>query len=229
MNNQFQRSIGLLGESKFNKIRDKKVCIFGLGGVGGTAIEALIRSGFNDVLIVDFDVVDETNLNRQILYTYDDIGKLKVECAKKRLLSINPELRIEAINCKAQDFDFGQKIDFVIDAIDDVEGKLFIAKACTNFDIPFIVSLGMANRFDPSKVRISTLNKTFNDPLAKKIRYIYKENGLVLNTIKVVWSEEDSQPYNGRLNSIMTVPSSAGLNIANYVIDFFTKEETPNE
>lgn len=229
MDNQFQRSIGLLGEENFEKILGKRICVFGLGGVGGTAIEALIRSGFNDIIIVDFDKVDITNLNRQILYTCNDVGQSKTDCAKKRLLSINPELKVVSYNCKAQEFDFSQDIDFVVDAIDDVEGKLFIAKKCTELGTPFIVSLGMANRFDPSKVKVSTLNKTFNDPLAKKIRYIFKENGLVLNKVNVVWSDEDSQPFNGRLNSIMTVPSSAGLNIANYVIKFFTKEETPNE
>ena len=229
MDNAFDRSIGLLGEEKYNVIRDKTVCIFGLGGVGGTAIEALARTGFKKVILVDFDKVDISNLNRQILYTRKDVGKDKAECAKERLVSINPDLEVISYKCKAQEFDFNQKIDFVIDAIDDVDGKVFIAKNCIEKNIPFLISLGMANRFDPSKVRVSKLNKTFNDPLAKKIRYIFKENAISLNAINVIWSEESSVPFNGKLNSIMTVPSSAGLNIAYYVINYFIKENVDDE
>ena len=223
MDKMFDRSLGLLGEENYNAIADKSICIFGLGGVGGTAIEALVRTGVKKVILVDFDNVDITNLNRQILYTQNDVGNPKVECAKKRLMDLSPSLEVLTYNCKAQDFDFSEKIDFVIDAIDDVDGKVYIAKKCVENEIPFIVSLGMANRFDPSKVRISTLNKTYNDPLAKKIRYIFKQNGLLLNAINVVWSEESSVPFEGKLNSIMTVPSAAGLNIAYYVIDYFMK------
>ena len=203
MNNAFDRSIGLLGDKKYNIIKDKTVCIFGLGGVGGTAIEALVRTGFKKIILVDFDKVDISNLNRQILYTRKDVGKDKAECAKERLVSINPDLEVISYKCKAQEFDFNQKIDFVIDAIDDVDGKVFIAKNCIEKNIPFLISLGMANRFDPSKVRVSKLNKTFNDPLAKKIRYIFKENAISLNAINVIWSEESSVPFNGKLNSIM--------------------------
>ena len=229
MDNAFNRSIGLLGEEKYNIIKDKTICIFGLGGVGGTAIEALVRTGFKKVILVDFDKVDISNLNRQILYTREDVGKDKAECAKERLISINPDLEVISYKCKAQEFDFNQKIDFVIDAIDDVDGKVFIAKNCIEKRIPFLISLGMANRFDPSKVRVSKLNKTFNDPLAKKIRYIFKQNAISLNAINVIWSEESSVPFSGKLNSIMTVPSSAGLNIAYYVINYFIKENVDDE
>lgn len=229
MDNAFDRSIGLLGEEKYNIIKDKTICIFGLGGVGGTAIEALVRTGFKKIILVDFDKVDISNLNRQILYTRKDVGKDKAECAKERLVSINPDLEVISYKCKAQEFNFNQKIDFVIDAIDDVDGKVFIAKNCIEKNIPFLISLGMANRFDPSKVRVSKLNKTFNDPLAKKIRYIFKENVISLNAINVIWSEESSVPFSGKLNSIMTVPSSAGLNIAYYVINYFIKENVDDE
>lgn len=225
MDKFFDRSIGLLGEEKFLKMSEKRICIFGLGGVGGTAIEALVRTGFKNIVLVDFDKVDSTNINRQILYNQTDIGKVKVDCAKEHLQSINPQVNIEIFESKAQDFEFTNDIDFVIDAIDDVEGKLFIAKKCNELGIPYIVSLGMANRFDPSKVRVSTLNKTHNDPLAKRIRYLFKQNNVSLDSVNVVWSDEDSIPFNGKLNSIMTVPSSAGLNIAYYVINYFMKGE----
>ena len=125
MNNIFDRSIGLLGEENFNLIQDKVIAVFGLGGVGGTALEALARTGFKNFVLIDFDKVDPSNLNRQILYTAKDIGRNKVEAAKERILSINEEASIQVYNIKAQDFDFTQKIDYIVDAIDDVEGKSF--------------------------------------------------------------------------------------------------------
>ena len=219
MNNDiFSRSIGLLNEDSFNLIQDKVIAIFGLGGVGGTALEALARTGFKHFLIVDFDKVDPSNLNRQILYTAKDIGRNKVEVAKERILSINEEADIKMFCIKAQDFDFNQKIDFIVDAIDDVNGKLYLLSKAKEKDIPFIMSLGMANRFDPSKVKIAKLNQTHTDPLAKKIRYMVKKQGLDTSNINVVISEELPQKNGDKLYSIMTVPSSAGLSIAKFIL-----------
>ena len=215
----FERSIGLLGEDNFNQIQDKVIAVFGLGGVGGTALEALARTGFKYFLIVDFDKVDPSNLNRQILYTAKDIGRNKVEAAKERILSINHEADIKEYNMKAQDFDFNQKIDYVVDAIDDVEGKLYILQKAQEFSIPQIMSLGMANRFNPEQVHIAKLNQTHNDPLAKKIRYMSKKAELDLSKINVVISEELPQKNGEKLFSIMTVPSSAGLVIAKYILN----------
>ena len=215
----FARSIGLLGEDSFNKIQDKVIAVFGLGGVGGTALEALARTGFQHFVIVDFDKVDPSNLNRQILYTSKDIGRDKVEAAKERLESINPDADIKVFNGKAQDFDFNQKLGFIVDAIDDVEGKLFIAEKAQEYNVPSIMSLGMANRFNPEEVCISKLNQTRNDPLAKKIRYMAKQAGLDLSKINVVISEEIPQKNAEKLYSTMMVPSSAGLVIAKYILN----------
>ena len=215
----FERSIGLLGEDNFKRIQEKVIAVFGLGGVGGTALEALARTGFKHFLIVDFDKVDPSNLNRQILYTAKDIGRNKTEAAKERILSINPEADIKECNMKAQDFDFSQKIDYVVDAIDDVEGKLYILQKAQEYNIPQIMSLGMANRFNPEQVRIAKLNQTHNDPLAKKIRYMSKKAELDLSKINVVISEELPQKNGEKLFSIMTVPSSAGLVIAKYILN----------
>ena len=214
----FERSIGLLGEENFNLIQDKVIAVFGLGGVGGTALEALARTGFQHFLIVDFDKVDASNLNRQILYTAKDIGRNKAEVAKERILSINPEADVKVFNIKAQEFDFNQKIDFIADAIDDVEGKLFLAKKAQENNIPAIMSLGMANRFNPEQVRIAKLNQTRNDPLAKKIRYMAKKAELDLSKINVVISEEVPQSNRERLYSTMMVPSAAGLTIAKFIL-----------
>ena len=214
----FARSIGLLGDENFKKIQDKVIAIFGLGGVGGTALEALARTGFRHFILVDFDKVDSSNLNRQILYVYEDIGKTKVEVAKKRILSINSGADIKVYNLKAQEFDFNQKIDFIVDAIDDVNGKLYLLKKSQEKEIPSIMSLGMANRFNPEQVKICKLNQTKNDPLAKKIRYIAKKEELDLSLINVVISEEIPQKNGEKLYSTMMVPSSAGLSIAKFIL-----------
>jgi len=220
MNNEiFARSIGLLGEENFNLIQNKVIAIFGLGGVGGTALEALARTGFKHFLIIDFDKVDPSNLNRQILYTSKDIGRYKVEVAKERILAINEEADIETFCLKAQEFDFNQKIDFIIDAIDDVNGKIFLLSKAQEKGISFIMSLGMANRFEPSKVKIAKLNQTHSDPLAKKIRYMVKKQGLETSNVNVVISEELPQKNDEKLYSTMMVPSSAGLSIAKYILE----------
>ena len=219
MNNIFDRSIGLLGQENFDLIQDKVIAVFGLGGVGGTALEALARTGFKHFILIDFDKVDPSNLNRQILYTQKDIGRNKVEAAKERILSINPEADIQIFNCKAQDFDFKQKIDFIVDAIDDVNGKLYILTKAQEMNIPHIMSLGMANRFDPSKVKIAKLNQTHNDPLAKKLRYMVKKQGLNTANINVAISEELPQKNGEILYSTMMVPSSAGLSIAKFILE----------
>ena len=219
MNNIFDRSIGLLGKENFDVIQDKVIAVFGLGGVGGTCLEALARTGFKHFLLIDFDKVDPSNLNRQILYTQKDIVRNKVEAAKEKILSINPEADIQIFNSKAQDFDFKQKMDFIVDAIDDVNGKLYILAKAQEMNIPHIMSLGMANRFDPSKVKIAKLNQTHNDPLAKKLRYMVKKQGLNTANINVAISEELPQKNGEIVYSTMMVPSSAGLSIAKFILE----------
>ena len=214
----FNRSIGLLGENNFNLIQEKVIAVFGLGGVGGTALEALARTGFQHFIIIDFDKVDPSNLNRQILYTAKDIGRDKVEAAKERILAINPDADIKSFKGKAQEFDFNQKIDFVVDAIDDVGGKIFLLKKSQELYIPSVMSLGMANRFNPEQVRVCKLNQTRNDPLAKKIRYMAKKEQLDLSKINTIISEEVPQKNGEKLFSTMMVPSSAGLTIAKFIL-----------
>ena len=218
MNSIFERSIGLLGEENFNLIQDKVIAVFGLGGVGGTALEALARTGFKHFILVDFDRVDATNLNRQILYTAKDVDRNKVDAAKDRILAINPEAEIQAVFAKAQDFDSNQPIDFLVDAIDDVDGKLLLLRLAQEKNIPHIMSLGMANRFDNEKVHVTKLNKTHSDPLAKKMRYLVKKSGLETGNVNVVISEEVPQNNGEKLFSTMMVPSAAGLTIAKFIL-----------
>lgn len=225
MTEQFTRSLGLLGNDAFNKIEEATVCVIGLGGVGGTALEALARTGFKNFIIIDMDRVEPSNLNRQILYTTNDIRLDKVDAATKRLLSINNDVTIQNFKMKVDENNLSIldefDITYLVDAIDDINGKTAIAKYCLNRSIPFIASLGMANRLDPTKVIITKLNKTYNDPLAKKIRYLFKKEGIDISGINVVLSLENPLPYSKQLNSIMSVPSSAGLAIAYHIIKIF--------
>lgn len=222
MANMNDRTIKVLGNEKVESFKDKTILVAGLGGVGGTALEALARSGFENFILIDFDTVDESNLNRQILYLRKDLGKAKTDIAKERLLAINPEIKVELMPSKIDEGffnSFDKKVDFVVDAIDFVKGKLEIYKFAIANSIPFISSLGMGNRIDPSKVVISKLNKTEGDPLAKKIRYEAKRLELDLSKISVVYSKEEPLVKTAIPGSMMMVPSEAGLLMAKYVIE----------
>ena len=222
MNDYLDRSKQLLGEDKIKALEDKVILVIGIGGVGGTALEALARSGFKKFILIDSDVVDETNLNRQVLYTFEDVGKEKVLAAKERLLKINKDFDVQIIRTKVGETPLDElnlgHVDFIVDAIDFVEGKLEIYEFALTNNIPFISSLGMGNRFDPEFVTITTLNKTENDPLAKKIRYLVKQKGLDLKAIPVVFSKEVPAIKSPKPASMIMVTSTAGLLIAKYVL-----------
>ena len=212
----------MLGNGKVDAFKDKVILVAGLGGVGGTALEALARSGFSNFVLIDFDKVDASNLNRQILYTQADINKNKVDAAKKRVLAINPEAKIETRLHKIEENSFSNfslKIDFIVDAIDYVPGKLELYKFALANEIPFISSLGMGNRLDPSKVVVTKLNKTEGDPLARKIRYEVKLLGLDLSKINVIFSKEEPIIKSPKPGSMMMVPSTAGLLMARFIIE----------
>ena len=222
MKTYLDKSIQLLGEEKIKTLGDKTVLVIGLGGVGGTALEALARSGIKKFVLIDFDKVDETNLNRQVLYTKKDIGRNKVDAAKERLLMINPEFEIKTLYVKVEESTLSvlnlSNVDFVIDAIDYIPGKLHIIEFSIKNKIPFITSLGMGNRLNPEDVVLTKLNKTENDPLAKKLRYEAKQRGIDLKEINVVFSKEIPLINSPKPASMMMVPSTAGLLIAKYVL-----------
>ena len=222
MSDYLERSKQMLGEDKINSLSDKTILVIGIGGVGGTALEALARSGFKKFIIIDSDKVDASNLNRQILFTAEDIGIDKVDAAKKHLLKISNDFEITTIKDKICEGSLDKlnlsKVDFIIDAIDYVEGKIHIYDYSVRNSIPFISSLGMGNRLDPEQVCVTKLNKTENDPLAKKIRYLAKQKGLDLKLINVVFSKEIPLLKSPKPTSMMMVPSAAGLAIAKYVL-----------
>ncbi len=225
MDEMFIRTIGLIGESNFANIQNKTILVVGLGGVGGTALEALARSGFAHFVIIDSDTINPSNLNRQILYTCKDIGLSKAKCAKERLLSVIPTVDVKEIEMHLDESNIskldGFKFDFIVDAIDDTYAKVLLAKYSFEKDIPLIMSLGMANRIDPSKVEIIRLDKTTNDPLAKKMRHELKVNNVDTSKIMTVCSKELPLKDNEKLHSMMMAPSSAGLNIAKYILSYF--------
>ena len=222
MSTYLDKSIQLLGEQNIKSLESKVILVIGLGGVGGTALEALARSGFKKFILIDCDKVDESNLNRQILYTRNDIGKNKVDAAKEHLLKINNEFEIKTINTKVEETTLDElklgKIDFIIDAIDYIPGKLHIIEYSLRSKIASISSLGMGNRLNPEEVILTRLNKTENDPLAKKLRYEAKQKGLDLKEINVVFSKEVPLIKSPKPASMMMVPSTAGLIIAKYVL-----------
>ncbi len=224
-NKQFVRSINLMTKEKFEVISRARILLIGLGGVGGTCLEALARTGFQHFVIIDSDVVEASNLNRQILFHESDIGLEKVLAAKEHVLKINSDIDIKTIRLqinheKANIFD-EIDFDFLIDAIDDVPAKVFLAKYAIDHNKPFVSSLGMANRFDPSKVIITRLDKATGDPLAKKFRYELKQKQIDTKKVNVCFSQETPLKDGTNLNSIMMPPSSAGLNIAYHVLSYF--------
>ncbi|WP_251422789.1 tRNA threonylcarbamoyladenosine dehydratase [Veillonella agrestimuris] len=173
----------LVGPDKINTLKHTSVALFGVGGVGGGALEALVRAGVGRIVLIDGDSVAPSNLNRQMITTNTSIGRRKVEVAKERALAINPEVIIEAHDIMYTDeaypgFIESLKVDFVIDAIDMVTAKLDVIEICQAKGIPVISSMGGGNRFYPEKLEIADINKTFNDPLARVMRKELRKRGI---------------------------------------------------
>jgi len=220
----YDRIIKLIGEENFKKIKDTKILLVGVGGVGSFAFEALIRSGFQNITIIDKDVVEESNINRQLVANLNTIGISKVEVALNKTKEINKNINIKAINVflsKDNINDLDKDFDYIIDACDTLNTKLELIKFATENNIKIISSMGVGNRIDASRIKISRLDKTNNDPLAKKLRKLVKENNLN-NKIPVVCSDE--MPYKkGEVNSMITSPSIAGILMVNYIINDIIK------
>ncbi|MDO5331821.1 MAG: ThiF family adenylyltransferase [Bacillota bacterium] len=223
MSDYLERSKQLLGDEKISSFADKLIVVIGVGGVGGTALESLARSGFKKFVIIDSDKVDVSNLNRQLLFTSKNVGENKVDAAAQRLAEISSEISVEKIVAKIGDIKLENLIktkpDFIVDAIDFVEGKLHIYEYCLKNNIPFVSSLGMGNRINPEGVVLTTLNKTEGDPLAKKIRYEAKQREIDLKNVNVVFSKEAPIIKSPKPSSMMMVPSTAGLLITKYVVN----------
>lgn len=216
----FERLELLIGKEALEKIGRVNILLVGVGGVGGTCLEALVRSGIKNITIIDGDNFQVSNLNRQILATLDDIDKPKVEVAIKRMLRINNKLNIKGkkLYLNEENIKNLDNFDFIIDACDDVKAKIGLMKYAEEGNIPLISSMGTGKRLNPSNVIITRLDKTNNDPLAKKIRYEARKFGLSLK-IPVVCSKEEALNKGRVVASSIFVPSTAGLTIAYYVIE----------
>ena len=224
MNDQFQRTRMLIGQENLDKLAAAKVLVFGVGGVGGYVCEALCRGGVGRIDIVDKDVVDVTNINRQIMATHETVGRPKVEVCRKRMLSINPDVKVDARQCfylpeKASEFDFGA-YDYVVDAVDNVTAKIDIICNARAAGVPVISSMGTGNKLDPTMFKIADIEKTKVCPLAKAVRKELRKRGV--SGVKVLYSEEEPiKPLSDDTRtpaSISFVPSAAGLIIAGRVI-----------
>lgn len=215
------RTRALIGEDKLTKLQHSHVMIFGLGGVGSYVVEGLVRSGIENISIVDKDIVDITNINRQLIADTSTIGQPKVIAEKERILKINPNANIITIQDFVEENNiqsfFTQNVDYVIDAIDTVTSKISIIKYCYLNNIKIISCMGTGNKLDASKFQISDIFKTSVCPLAKVIRKELRK--LNIPKLKVLYSTE--QPIKTQIDtpaSIGFVPSVAGLLIAGEVI-----------
>ena len=222
MKEQFVRTGMLVGEGGVDALASASVIVFGIGGVGSYVTEGLARAGIGRITLVDKDTIDISNINRQLPALHSTVGRPKAQVMAERVADINPDCRIEAVQCfflpdTADDFDFST-YDYVVDAIDNVTGKLAIIEKAYREGAPVISSMGTGNKLDPSGFRISTIEKTKVCPLAKVMRKELRARGI--EGVKVLYSEElpikhGMGPTPG---SISFVPSVAGLMIAGEVI-----------
>ncbi len=229
---RYLRFAALIGSDRLALLRNKTVLLCGLGGVGSYVFEALVRAGVGRIVIVDCDKFQITNINRQLGATTSTIGRWKTDVAVEHANDIDPSTVIDArcvmIDVTSVPALFEPFPDFVIDAIDDVAGKLAILAMASTVRVPVISSMGFANRLHPEMIKIASLNQTVSDPLARVMRTKVKEAGLPHN-IPVVYSTElPIQPIHleTRLGSASYVPSVAGLFIASYVVNHLIQEAT---
>lgn len=236
----FERTALLLKDEGLEKLKASTVLVIGVGGVGSIATEALARSGVGKIVIVDNDTIDISNLNRQVQTNMGNVGKSKVHEMVKHIHRINPNINIEAHEMffsKDVDYIFDE-VDFVIDAIDTLSSKCDLIEICLDRKIPFISSLGMGNRIDPTKVIQTSLEKTSYDPLAKVLRKMARDRHLDLRKIPVVFSLEEPITQNKIIKedgvtrkqkmppaSMFLVPPTAGLTCAAYCIQFLVNKD----
>lgn len=230
MNDIFLRTRMLLGDDAMDRLASSHVAVFGLGGVGSYAVEALARSGVGELTLVDRDTLSPSNINRQLYALHSTVGQPKAEVAARRCLDINPALRVHTL-CKTYDADhreafFTAKYDFIIDAIDLVSCKLDLISQALARGIPIISALGTGNKLDPSLLCVSDISKTSGCPLARVMRRELKDRGI--RHLPVVFSPEQpaearqlDTPDPGRRSvpaSVSWVPSCAGLMLGGYVV-----------
>lgn len=218
----------LLGDNALQKLKSSHVIVFGAGGVGGYAIEALARSFVGSITVVDSDVIEQSNINRQILATTDVISKKKTEVAKQRILSINPDCKVYLRDCfflpeNSHTFDFSQ-YDYIVDAVDTVSAKIELCRVARDTGVPIISSMGTGNKLHPELLTIADIYDTSVCPLARTMRSLCRKNGI--QQLDVVYSTEppakapqDTADKNRSvISSSAFVPAAAGMIMASKVV-----------
>lgn len=227
MMNRFDRTVKLIGEEKFERIRNSHVAVFGIGGVGGAAVEALARAGVGTIELIDSDTVDVTNINRQFIALDSTVGMPKVKAAENRIRDINPQCKVITHEMfflpeTAGSFSFGE-YDFVIDAVDTVAAKIQLAVTCSEAGTPIIASMGTGNKLHPEMFEITDISKTETDPLARVMRKELRKRGI--NHLTCVYSKEQPVSTGSRTPaSISFTPPVAGMLMAAHVIWCITGE-----
>lgn len=226
----FQRSIPLLGEDGIRRLRQAKVAIFGLGGVGSYTAEALTRSGIGQLHLVDKDVVEASNLNRQLCALHSTIGQAKVKVVQQRIQDINPEAQVFChVLCYGPEIGLSflpPDLDFIVDAIDDLRAKVDLICQAQKAQIPIISALGCGNKLDPTRFQICDLYQTENDPLARALRGRLRKAGV--KSLDVVYSPEKpafKDPLT--ISSLAYVPAIAGLYCAAHVVQAISQVKCP--
>ena len=219
----------LIGKENIQKLSKAKIIVYGIGGVGSFTVEGLVRAGVENIILVDNDVIAPSNLNRQIHATISNIGKLKVDCMKERILSINPKVNVQTY--LPQDIENGEEtlidntIDYVVDAVDTITTKLKLIQKAKEKQVPIISCMGTGNKLDPTRFEIADIYKTSVCPLAKVMRKELKKRGI--QDLKVLYSKEEPIKHDVESRtpaSISFVPSVAGMIIAGEVIKDIIKK-----
>lgn len=222
---ELQRTAKLLGETAVERLSCVKTAVFGLGGVGGHAAEALVRSGVGAIDIIDGDTVSLSNINRQQVALHSTVGRLKTDVAEERFLDINPEIKIRKFPIffgeeTADNFDFSE-YDFVLDCIDDIAAKVLLAQTCTRLNVKIISSMGAGNKLNPMGFRLADIYETSVCPLARAMRGRLRKAGV--ERLRVVYSTEEPVITERTPASCAYVPAAAGLLMASAVIDELTR------
>ena len=224
---KFSRLEKVIGSENLNNLNNKTVLVLGVGGVGGYVVESLARSNIGTLIIVDYDKVEESNINRQIIALNSTIGKSKVDVLEERIKDINSGCKVIKVDKFIDDKNFNElfdnHIDYFVDACDTVLVKKLVIKECLKRNIPFISSMGTGNKLDPSKLEIIDIRKTVNDPLARILRKFVKDEKINKKVMVLSSSELPIKTGDRTPGSTAFVPSSAGLLIASYIVKSFVK------
>lgn len=221
------RTIALIGEQAFQKLADSSVTVVGVGGVGGYVLETLARSGVGSFTLIDGDCVDETNLNRQIISTVDNIGMPKVEVARQRVLSINPDAKVNAVYSRINADNASTLLgtpDYVADCIDSLSDKLSLVLAAKEKGLPVISAMGAGNRYGVCSFTVCDVFDTKYDPLAKKFRKMLKD--AQVDKLTVCYTQDPATANQGVVASICHNPALCGVTMGGYIVNELIKADT---